>query len=40
MTSDGGRPAIAEISELARAAGLRRIHVLAWRDLALSLIHI
>jgi glycosyltransferase involved in cell wall biosynthesis len=28
------RPAIADLSEMARSAGLRRIHVLAWRDLA------
>jgi glycosyltransferase involved in cell wall biosynthesis len=27
-------PAIAELREMATAAGLRRIHVLAWRDLA------
>ena len=27
-------PAIAEIRELARASGLRRVHVVAWRDLA------
>ncbi|HEY5153460.1 MAG TPA: glycosyltransferase family 4 protein, partial [Acidimicrobiales bacterium] len=34
MTDEGGRPAITEIAEMARSAGLRRIHVLAWRDLA------
>src|SRR4051812_798690 len=27
-------PAIAELREMATAAGLRRVHVLAWRDLA------
>ncbi|HEY2813135.1 MAG TPA: glycosyltransferase family 4 protein [Acidimicrobiales bacterium] len=32
--SDGSRPSIAKIGDLAAAAGLRRIHVLSWRDLA------
>jgi len=30
----GESPAIAELRDMASAAGLRRIHVLAWRDLA------
>ena len=31
---DGSRPSIAKIGDLAAAAGLRRIHMLSWRDLA------
>jgi len=30
----GTRPAVTELAELAAAAGLRRVHILAWRDLA------
>jgi hypothetical protein len=30
----GESPAIAELRDMASAAGLRRVHVLAWRDLA------
>jgi glycosyltransferase involved in cell wall biosynthesis len=32
--TDGSRPSIAKIGDLAAAAGLRRIHMLSWRDLA------
>jgi len=32
--SNGNRPSIAKIGDLAAAAGLRRIHMLSWRDLA------
>jgi glycosyltransferase involved in cell wall biosynthesis len=32
--SDGSRPGIAKIGDLAAAAALRRIHMLSWRDLA------
>jgi glycosyltransferase involved in cell wall biosynthesis len=32
--SNGSRPSIAKIGDLAAAAGLRRIHLLSWRDLA------
>jgi len=32
--SNGPRPSIAKIGDLAAAAGLRRIHMLSWRDLA------
>jgi glycosyltransferase involved in cell wall biosynthesis len=32
--SDGSRPGIAKIGDLAAAAGLRRVHMLSWRDLA------
>ena len=31
---DGSRPSIVKIGDLAAAAGLRRIHMLSWRDLA------
>lgn len=34
MTTEGARPAIGDLAEMARESGLRRIHVLAWRDLA------
>ncbi len=32
--ADASRPSIAKIGDLAAAAGLRRIHMLSWRDLA------
>ena len=31
---DGSRPSITKIGDLAAAAGLRRVHMLSWRDLA------